>query len=444
MSNIPSHFKTTTLRISGMHCASCDILIKAKIQNLSHVKEVIPDYRKKIVTIKHQGTLSLDTVNSVLCEYGYKASNLKDVLLEKSFQDTLIETLVIAVVLGTLYYFLNEFHVFPETLSGSATSFAGALVLGLIASASTCMATTGAIFAAFLHRKERGEHVYIQTLFFILGRLISYSVLGFLFGYFGKGLSYITQLGPALNVSVAVILILTGLDMVRLLSLRRVLSFLPQLPQRFSQENLFKHAKRSAFLLGFITYFLPCGFTISTQAYALSTGNPWFSSQIMFAFALGTIPSLVLITALSRIRNSYIYQYGLKVIGVIIIGVGLNYIISSLALHGFAFTFPKQEGSIVGERAQLNNGKQVVRMSATSSGYYPSQFIVKKNIPVRWEIDGKEIFGCQGTIQSPQAGIRLSYLKEGENVFEFVPHEVGTIRFSCSMGMFSGQFTVID
>ena len=70
--------------------------------------------------------------------------------------------------------------------------------------------------------------------------------------------------------------------------------------------------------------------------------------------------------------------------------------------------------------------------------------MVKKNIPVRWEIDGKEIYGCQGTLQSPQAGIQLTYLKEGENVFEFIPKEVGIINFSCSMGMFSGQFKVIE
>ena len=35
-------------------------------------------------------------------------------------------------------------------------------------------------------------------------------------------------------------------------------------------------------------------------------------------------------------------------------------------------------------------------------------------------------------------------LVKGENIIEFTPSEVGTIKFSCSMGMYTGQFKVVD
>ncbi len=444
MAKHQSKITSTTIRVAGMHCPSCDILVKTQLEGMDSIVEVIPDHKKNLVTIRHTKPLSLTQINAILCEYGYQASSLDEVLLEVSLQDRLSEALAIAGILGIVYYFAKEFNLLPETIAASATSVSGAFFLGLIASASTCMATTGALFTSFIHKQQTHNTTKVAGLF-ITGRLVSYAIFGYILGYFGQGLSYLTQFGSVLNIIVAGVLIIAGLDMLRLVSLSRILDLLHIQPSRiFPSSNKARSVLGGAFTLGFITYFLPCGFTISTQAYALGLGNPLLSSQIMIAFALGTIPSLVFITALSNVRNNVVYQYFLKVVGVIIFVVGCSYIWSTLTLHGFVVSTNTADKEFTGEIAEIKDGKQIVRMAATSSGYSPSKFVVRKNIPVRWEIDGKEIYGCQGTLQSPQAGIQLTNLKEGENVFEFTPKETGYINFSCSMGMFSGQFKVIE
>jgi len=43
----------------------------------------------------------------------------------------------------------------------------------------------------------------------------------------------------------------------------------------------------------------------------------------------------------------------------------------------------------------------------------------------------------------PQYNIRQN-LKAGENTIEFTPTETGRINFSCSMGMYTGSFNVVD
>jgi plastocyanin domain-containing protein len=116
--------------------------------------------------------------------------------------------------------------------------------------------------------------------------------------------------------------------------------------------------------------------------------------------------------------------------------------VNTAQLYGFSLGQSTKEESAE-SLAPIENGKQVVRMTAQSSGYSPSQFTVKAGIPVRWEIEGKEIFSCAGTIQAPGAGVPLTNLKEGKNVLEFTPTKAGDINFSCSMGMFSGRFKVI-
>ncbi len=52
-------------------------------------------------------------------------------------------------------------------------------------------------------------------------------------------------------------------------------------------------------------------------------------------------------------------------------------------------------------------------------------------------------FSCAASIVSPKLGIRTN-LSAGENIIEFTPTEVGNVRFTCSMGMYSGSFNVVE
>ena len=47
--------------------------------------------------------------------------------------------------------------------------------------------------------------------------------------------------------------------------------------------------------MGALTFFLPCGFTITAQTVALLSGSVWQGAGIMGFFALGTAPILLLI-----------------------------------------------------------------------------------------------------------------------------------------------------
>jgi len=86
-------------------------------------------------------------------------------------------------------------------------------------------------------------------------------------------------------------------------------------------------------------------------------------------------------------------------------------------------------------------GVQEIRMTQDAYGYFPNNFKIKNGVPVRWIITSTDIYTCASSIYSQQLGIRKG-LKLGENVFEFTPSKTGTIRFSCGMGMYTGQFTV--
>jgi plastocyanin domain-containing protein len=82
-------------------------------------------------------------------------------------------------------------------------------------------------------------------------------------------------------------------------------------------------------------------------------------------------------------------------------------------------------------------------MTQSSSGYKPNNFTIQKNIPVKWIINSTDSNSCSGSISAPKINVS-KFLKPGENIIEFTPTDAGTIKFSCSMGMYTGKFTVTE
>jgi plastocyanin domain-containing protein len=82
-------------------------------------------------------------------------------------------------------------------------------------------------------------------------------------------------------------------------------------------------------------------------------------------------------------------------------------------------------------------------MEVLKSSYSPSRFTIRKGIPLRWEIDVKELNECNKEIVIPQYDMKIA-LKKGKQTVEFTPKEVGVIPWSCWMGMIPGTFIVVE
>lgn len=72
-------------------------------------------------------------------------------------------------------------------------------------------------------------------------------------------------------------------------------------------------------------------------------------------------------------------------------------------------------------------------------------FTVRKGIPVEWTIEVPEgkLNGCNGEIVVPAFDLSIK-LHEGENTVSFTPNDVGTIPYSCWMGMIKSSINVVD
>ena len=432
--------KKTTLHVDGMHCPSCEILINDKFREAENVREVKPNFKNQKVEVLYTGNLNKDFLNRQIIPFGYQITEETETT-EEPWTKRLFEAVAIGSIVVLLYLMAQELNLVPTLNFTGTLSFMAIFAIGLVASVSTCMATSGALFLSISSRGKKGDMG--TALFFNAGRIASYGTFGFLAGLIGQALVTNLKFGSFLTLLAAVFMVLLGLDLAKILSIGRIIpSGLNKMIFEKLEHKLMSYPRKAPTLLGAITYFLPCGFTQAVQVYALGQASPMQSALTMMIFALGTTPALLLVGSLGSFTKSGLYNYFMKTMGVVVFIIGFLYFSNFLTLYGININ-PLNGGSFGSSKmASIENGVQIIEMTVNYNGYSPNSFTVRKGIPVKWKIQGLNVFGCQAYFIAPKLGIQKVFAA-GENLIEFTPQEVGPINFSCGMGMYRGRINVI-
>lgn len=162
----------------------------------------------------------------------------------------------------------------------------------------------------------------------------------------------------------------------------------------------------------------------------------------MAVFAFGTMPGLLAIGGLVTWLGARARTVFFPLIAVMLIAFGWWNIRNGLQLFGINTALPETEISAENTLAPLENGIQVVRLIQDARGYHPSTLpTLRIGVPARLIVDSQESYTCASSFVIPELGIQRQ-LKPGENIIEFTPTESGRLPFSCSMGMFRGNFQV--
>lgn len=192
-----------------------------------------------------------------------------------------------------------------------------ALLIGLLG-AGHCLAMCGGISGAIAHA-SKGQHTTTVPLFYNLGRITSYSLIGFLAGLSAEiGVNYggnHTALVVLRFVSGAT-LIFIGLYIAQLnssiLKLEKIGRYLWRYIQPIAQRFMPLKTPLHAFPLGFFWGWLPCGLVYSALTLSLASGSALKGSLIMFGFGLGTFPMMFLVGKLSDRFNQILQNSKFK------------------------------------------------------------------------------------------------------------------------------------
>ena len=448
--------KIINLKVQGMTCSSCEVLIERHLRKVSGVEKAKVSLAKEQVEVECADHVQVEELQNAVKDKKYiltedSAQNNSSSFILKDKQ-RYSEIGAVLVLIIAVYVLLKQFDLLPQGLGISDNmSYGFIFLIGLVAAASTCLAVAGGLLLAVSSKfHENNPHLngwqkFKPHLYFNVGRIVSYTLLGGAIGALGSVLTLSSTITGILTIIASLLMIVVGLQLLGIFPwLNKLQIKMPKfIAHKVYDASNEKASKMSSFLFGAATFFLPCGFTQALQLYVLGKGSFVVGALTMLAFSLGTLPSLASVGAFSSFARGNVKKYFMTFSAVLIIVLGIFNLTPGLNLVGasVAFTNNANDNSVpipaVGE-------KQVINLEVRGLDYFPNKFTVKKGIPVEWHIDGRNAQGCAGIITVPQLGISERLPKDSVKIIEFTPQKEGKIKFTCSMGMAGpGTFEVV-
>jgi sulfite exporter TauE/SafE/copper chaperone CopZ len=329
---------TYKFHVKGMHCKSCSLVIEQELGDLSYVEKVKTDIKTQ--SVKITGDFSgipsealAEDFSTILKSHRYVLSVEKH-KIDKNWSEFKI-AIPVALAFIAVFIFLQKIGLI-NLVNTNKMSLGTVFIIGVIASLSSCMAVVGGLLLSMSATFAKDGDKVKPQLMFHSGRLVSFFVLGGVIGILGSAFQLNGVTTFLLGLIIGLVMLLMGLNLLDVFHFTKKLQ--PSMPKFISKHALgvskFNHTI-TPLLVGIVTFFLPCGFTQSMQIYTLSTGNFWAGALTMFAFALGTLPALALVSFSSfSIQNNSKSGIFFKSAGLIVIMFALFNIINSLVVIG--------------------------------------------------------------------------------------------------------------
>jgi uncharacterized protein len=333
------NMKTHTFHVSGTHCASCKLLIEDILSDNELTPQARVDLVSQTLDVQTESPLEAKEIarilTGVLKPHGY--SLMLEKAEEKKRDPNIIWSAIpIGVLFLALFFLLQKSGILNFGIGGQITPVTS-FIVGLIASISSCLAIVGGLVLSLSAKISQdgtsapGSRHTSETRIFALfhsGRLISFALLGGVLGLVGNAVGISFTFTAILGILASAVMLLLGLSLVGAFSRNRLV-FNSRI---FNFFRKIEHKTLAPLIVGFGTFFLPCGFTQTMQIAALSSGSFLSGSLIMLGFALGTLPMLALLSfGSASFAHSKHAPLFFKSAGVVVIGLGIFALLAGLA-----------------------------------------------------------------------------------------------------------------
>lgn len=222
-----------------------------------------------------------------------------------------------------------------------------ALLFGLLGSFH-CVGMCGPI--AFLLPVERNNHFKKNGQIFLyhFGRILSYSILGLVFGLMGSSFN-LFGMQQYLSVGIGGLMLLVVLlpqkTFNRYNFSKPIYRLMSKVKNALGKE-LKKKSPDTFLTIGFLNGFLPCGLVYMAIFGAIASGNALQGSLYMAFFGLGTIPLMTAAVYLGNFLNVKARNRIRKAVPVFVSIIACLFIIRGLGL-GIPYLSPKPLGAAV-------------------------------------------------------------------------------------------------
>ena len=289
----------------------------------------------------------------------------------------------------------------------------------------------------------------LPILLFLAAKLTAYTILGFFLGALGS----VLQLNA---ITRAILLIGVGIFMLgnalRMLNVHPIFRYFSIDPPKFITRAIRRKAKngRSFFaplFLGALTVLIPCGVTQAMMAVAIGTGSALQGAMLMFAFILGTSPVFFGVAYLAMKVGARLEKWFMRFVAAVLLVLGLVSINSGLTLMGSPLSVTaifqsvkSAQGELAPSVALPQSDGSTLYLSAGNSGYSPHVLHALADTPITLNLMTNQTFSCARSFVIPELGVEKLLPETGTVAISIPEQAAGSImRFSCSMGMYTGE-----
>jgi uncharacterized protein len=218
-----------------------------------------------------------------------------------------------------------------------------AFIVGLVGSAH-CAGMCGPVALALPLRSMAWGNKIGGALVYNAGRILTYVLLGSLFGLLGRGLrmggfqQYASVvIGVIMVLSVLLPLIFRNIPKAGGIFERFSLKLLSGFRRLFSNDSLF-----SLFGIGLLNGLLPCGLVYVALAGAIHTGGVLPAMAYMALFGAGTVPVMLAVALAGTMAGMRLRRFIHRLAPAVILLLGVLLILRGLSL-GIPYVSPKTE-----------------------------------------------------------------------------------------------------
>jgi uncharacterized protein len=427
-----------TFQIKGMHCNSCAMNIENELKE--KVNSIKVSYSKEKAEIDFdENKISEKEIKESIKKLGY---DIEEIQNKKNKSGWIVVSLSILLLLGAIYFlFLRNIDLSQIKIPDIGQN--ASLILLFAAGILTgfhCISMCGAFVVSYTSKNALNGHKgFKQHLVYGGSKVISYTIIGGIFGLIGGIFAFSTKLRGAVAILAGIFMVFYAFSMFGFKFFRKFQihpKFLTKTASNVSSKT--KGPYKVPFITGLLNgLFIACGPLQAMYLYAAGTGNFLTGALSLAAFGLGTLPVMLGFGSLTTVISHKTTAKILKISAIIVLILGLIMLNRGLALTGNSININLG----LGTNSSIQNGIQEINMNVGASGYSPNSFVIKSGIPVKWNVNVQQLTGCNSELVMNDYGIDVK-LKQGLNVIQFTPTKTGTIQFTCGMGMLHGNFIV--
>ncbi len=359
--------------------------------------------------------------------------------------------IAISIAFGLVIIFLFLKIYSPQISITNTTNLLPIFLTGLITGGLTCLAVQGGLLASTIAMQEeeklkqesKKSGSVIPILAFLSTKLIAYTILGFLLGWFGS--LFQLSLTAQIIMQAFVIVFMFGTAF-NILGIHPIFRYFAIAPPRFLTRHIRNQSKsKSIFapaILGAFTIFIPCGTTQAIMALAIGSSKPIMGAAILFAFILGTTPIFFILGYFATKLGDIYQKRFMKIAALALILLALFNLKNTLSLAGVNLNL-----NFNSNQSQTTNNETVTdnpTIEFTSSGYTPQNITVKAGSNVSLNLKNISGSGCIQSFVIPKLGLnKIVQLGKSDTISFVAPNDKGAIPFMCGMGMYRGVINVI-